>query len=103
MTHKDQASQAPRPHPSRENQPDAALATAPSASPWINPDPILDVHDWSAYSGLPVRKVRQLIDAQDVAVVRVGRRVYLRQSEADRFLDECTVPVRQTARRSGRR
>ncbi|MEE6294717.1 helix-turn-helix domain-containing protein [Georgenia wangjunii] len=66
---------------------------------------LLRVPEWAEYVGFSERTVRSLIEQRKVAVVHVGRSVYLRPEEADRLIAEGTSASRRPAtnrRRAGR-
>ena len=57
----------------------------------VNPDPLLAIPSLATYIGISERHARLLVDQRRVSVVKIGRRVRVRRSEADRLINESTV------------
>lgn len=68
----------------------------------VNPDPAFDLPTFCAYVGITERHGRLLVDQERLAVVRIGRRIRIRRSEAERLLAECTAPARRPLSKDGR-
>lgn len=75
-----------------ESSPPSALAST------TNPDPLLDAKQFAAYLGITPRHARDLIDQRKVTIVRIGRRIRVRRSEAELMIRQYTVPAQRDSR-----
>lgn len=52
----------------------------------IDVDPLFTIREFAEYVGRPLSQVRPWADRRQIPLVKIGGRLFVRRSEADRFL-----------------